>query len=347
MTLLRDLRRSRALTFLDLASLSGLPARLLAEAEYGLRSLNPQECARLATVFGLADATLLAQPAALPGQRPPAASPFPVPNATYRALVVAALAGTLAISTLRPLALPQFNLSAALPPRAAVQTVATAESLAVPQRLLPTLTPPPSPTAIALRQETAREELALIPTTEAFRIPNPTATPTIAATVPAVAPAVPTAASAFPLTAAGPLGCPVQTAAGRVVITQGYGVGTHAPADIWGAVDLAVDSNGDGWAEPDATRNALVVATIGGTVQVNLDSWPGGNHVWIEDAGSGWATGYAHLAVVFVGSGQQVTPGTILGMVGSTGMSSGPHLDYQVWHGGVNIDPTNLVSGCE
>jgi hypothetical protein len=47
-----------------------------------------------------------------------------------------------------------------------------------------------------------------------------------------------------------PFGCPVHPLKGKVIMTQGYGVGTHAPASIWGAVDLAVDSNGDGNADP-------------------------------------------------------------------------------------------------
>ena len=55
-----------------------------------------------------------------------------------------------------------------------------------------------------------------------------------------------------------PLGLP------NTVMTQGYGVGSHAPANIWGAVDLAVDGNGDGQADPDGTFGTPVYATHDG-----------------------------------------------------------------------------------
>jgi murein DD-endopeptidase MepM/ murein hydrolase activator NlpD len=152
-------------------------------------------------------------------------------------------------------------------------------------------------------------------------------------------------APAFLLSEAGPLGCPVQPAAGRVVITQGYGVGSHAPAETWGAVDLAVDGNGDGYAEPGASWYAPVVATHDGIVTASLDSYPAGNHVWVNEPAGVWRSGYAHLAIVTVASGQFVRAGEQIGMIGSSGVSSGPHLDYQVWRGGTNIDPTSLV-GC-
>jgi murein DD-endopeptidase MepM/ murein hydrolase activator NlpD len=144
------------------------------------------------------------------------------------------------------------------------------------------------------------------------------------------------AAPAFVLTEAGPMGCPVRPTAGRVVMTQGYGVGTHAPADIWGAIDLAVEGNS--WYQP-------IVATHDGHVTVTLDSYPAGNHVWVNEPGGVWRTGYSHLAVVTVAGGQFVRAGEQIGLMGSSGVSTGPHLDYQVWRGGVNVDPTWLV-GC-
>lgn len=140
-----------------------------------------------------------------------------------------------------------------------------------------------------------------------------------------------------------PQGNPLQ--APNAVVTQGYGVGTHAPAAIWGAVDLAVDGDGDGYAEPGASWYAPVVATHDGNVRVTLDSYPGGNHVWVMEPGGVWRTGYAHLALVMVTSGQFVRAGEVIGLLGNTGLASGPHLDYQVWRGDTNLDPTWLV-GC-
>jgi murein DD-endopeptidase MepM/ murein hydrolase activator NlpD len=130
-----------------------------------------------------------------------------------------------------------------------------------------------------------------------------------------------------------------------VVTTQGYSVGTHAPASIWGAVDLAIDADGDGNAEPDSTRNLPILATHSGVAQVTLDSWPGGNFVRVVDEQAGWSSAYAHLDAVFVTEGQAIPAGTTIGAVGSTGMTSGPHLHYEVWHGAENVDPSGLV-GC-
>jgi murein DD-endopeptidase MepM/ murein hydrolase activator NlpD len=183
------------------------------------------------------------------------------------------------------------------------------------------------------------------------------AAPTLAQTAPAGAAALP-ALSTPPIPAqggpslpmaeitdAGPVGCPVQPTQGRVVLTQGYGVGSHAPAAIWGAVDLAVDGDGDGRADPAASWDAPIVATHGGTVEVALNSDPAGNHVWVNDLGGIWRTGYSHLDSVTVQTGQVVQAGEEIGRMGSTGRASGPHLDYQVWQSGVNRDPTTLV-GC-
>lgn len=139
-----------------------------------------------------------------------------------------------------------------------------------------------------------------------------------------------------------PEGNPLQ--APNTVMTQGYGVGTHAPAEIWGAVDLAIDGDGDGAADPDGSWNQPVYATHSGVVTVTPDSHPAGNHVWIVN--DEYRTGYAHLSGFAVSTGQAVRRGDLIGYLGSTGMSSGPHLDYQVWvkQGGawVNVNPLDF-----
>lgn len=166
--------------------------------------------------------------------------------------------------------------------------------------------------------------------------PDPAEPPTTRTAPPAIPPATGNSE---------PYGCPVRPISGAVVMTQGYGVGTHAPAEIWGAVDLAIDGDGDGIAEVKASWYAPIVATHDGTVTVTLNSHPAGNHVWIDEPNGIWRTGYSHLAEVTVISGQFVQAGEQIGLMGSTGMSSGPHLDYQVWQNGVNVDPTSYI-GC-
>jgi len=69
------------------------------------------------------------------------------------------------------------------------------------------------------------------------------------------------------------------------------------------------------------------------------------NFVRVVDEQAGWSTAYAHLETVFVTEGQAIPAGATLGIVGSTGMTSGPHLHYEVWHGGENVDPSGLI-GC-
>lgn len=134
--------------------------------------------------------------------------------------------------------------------------------------------------------------------------------------------------------AGNPLGLP------NVVLTQGYGVGSHAPAAIWGGVDLAIDGNGDGEAEPGSTLGQPIYATHAGIAHVKPDTWPGGNYLAIE--GEHYKTAYAHLKEYAVQEGQPVARGQVIGFVGSTGQSSGPHLHYEVWQDGVNVNPLDF-----
>jgi hypothetical protein len=328
MSPLRTLRTSRSLTFLDLARLADIPARTLAEAEYGLGTLSWGEWERLALVLGVGSADIA------PPRRPQARA-LALPGslaAGAPTLAALALATTLATATLQG-QLPQMRLPAMPIPQLSLDApTADAANALGPLRLSP---------AAPLSLSATQANLAAI--AERAAAPRePIAPALLLAPTPAQpAPATPQ----FQLTAAGPSGCPVRPSAGHVVITQGYGVGSHAPTDVWGAVDLAVDTDGDGYAEPGSSWYAPVVATHTGTVRVDLDTYPAGNHVWVSDEASGWRTGYSHLAIITVISGQHVRAGEVIGMVGSSGTSSGPHLDYQVWKGEVNVDPTGLV-GC-
>lgn len=132
-----------------------------------------------------------------------------------------------------------------------------------------------------------------------------------------------------------PWGNPTDTTA--AVMTQGYGTGTHAPAMIWGAIDIAIDSDGDGQADPQGSEGAPIYATHRGIIKLAPNSVPAGNHIWV--LGDHYKTGYSHLKTFAVQNGQQVERGTLIGYMGSTGQASGPHLDYQIWKDGVNQNP--------
>lgn len=66
-----------------------------------------------------------------------------------------------------------------------------------------------------------------------------------------------------------------------------------------------------------------------------------GNHVVI-DHGYGYQTIYAHMSQINVRKGQKVKRGDILGVVGNSGTSTGPHLHYEVLKNGHKINPVNF-----
>ena len=67
-----------------------------------------------------------------------------------------------------------------------------------------------------------------------------------------------------------------------------------------------------------------------------------GNMVEI-DHGNGLATRYAHMSETLVEEGQQVDKGAVLGRLGSTGRSTGPHLHYEVRVDGEPVDPERYL----
>ncbi|WP_249276553.1 M23 family metallopeptidase [Sphingomonas baiyangensis] len=58
--------------------------------------------------------------------------------------------------------------------------------------------------------------------------------------------------------------------------------------------------------------------------------------------GQGLATGYGHMSRIAVRSGTRVSKGDVIGYVGSTGLSTGPHLHYELWRNGAPINPTSV-----
>ncbi len=60
---------------------------------------------------------------------------------------------------------------------------------------------------------------------------------------------------------------------------------------------------------------------------------------------NGYNTLYAHLSALEVARGQVVRQGDVVGMSGSSGTSTGPHLHYEVWHDGQLLDPRPSMDG--
>ena len=72
-----------------------------------------------------------------------------------------------------------------------------------------------------------------------------------------------------------------------------------------------------------------------------LDYGSGYGHNVIVDHGFGYQTIYAHMSKILVKKGQKVKRGDILGEVGNSGLSTAPHLHYEVVRNGQKVDPIN------
>ncbi len=81
-----------------------------------------------------------------------------------------------------------------------------------------------------------------------------------------------------------------------------------------------------------------IVAADGGTV-ILAGSHGGYGTTVVIDHGGGLSTLYAHQSSLNVSHGQKVTRGAVIGYVGSTGLSTGPHLHFEVRMGGRPVDP--------
>lgn len=89
-----------------------------------------------------------------------------------------------------------------------------------------------------------------------------------------------------------------------------------------------------------ANTGTPVYATGNGTV--TSSGWESGYGITIEiEHGFGYQTRYAHLSKTQVRRGQKVKRGEIIGLVGSTGKSTGPHLHYEVVNKGRKVNPVN------
>jgi len=66
-----------------------------------------------------------------------------------------------------------------------------------------------------------------------------------------------------------------------------------------------------------------------------------GNFIKLSSGGN-IATGYGHLSRILVRSGERVSRGQLIGAVGSTGLSTGPHLHWEVWKNGISVNPRSM-----
>ena len=117
-------------------------------------------------------------------------------------------------------------------------------------------------------------------------------------------------------------------------LTSGYGMRNHP------VLGGRRQHNGVDLAAPHGTP---VYATADG--RVGMAQWYSsyGNYVQIEHGGA-LQTRYAHLSSYTVQEGEMVRKGDLIGYVGSTGRSTGPHLHYEVRVDGIAVDPTPYMT---
>jgi murein DD-endopeptidase MepM/ murein hydrolase activator NlpD len=88
-----------------------------------------------------------------------------------------------------------------------------------------------------------------------------------------------------------------------------------------------------------APQGTPIYATADGVISVSGNKGNGyGNHVVINH-GYGYETLYGHMVKVKLSPGQKISRGEVIGWVGSTGKSTGPHCHYEVHKNGNKIDP--------
>ncbi|WP_165356538.1 M23 family metallopeptidase [Sphingosinicella sp. BN140058] len=92
-----------------------------------------------------------------------------------------------------------------------------------------------------------------------------------------------------------------------------------------------------------AAAGTPIVATMDG--RVSAAGWHGGygRQVRVDHPG-GLASSYSHMREIAVTPGTLVRQGQLLGYVGSSGLSTGPHLHFELLRGGVPVDPLSIVA---
>jgi murein DD-endopeptidase MepM/ murein hydrolase activator NlpD len=81
-----------------------------------------------------------------------------------------------------------------------------------------------------------------------------------------------------------------------------------------------------------------VAADSGVVIHAGWDNTGYGNMVMIDHQ-NGYKTLYGHLSVISVTVGQHVNKGDVIGRMGSTGHSTGPHTHFEIWQNGVRVNP--------
>lgn len=137
---------------------------------------------------------------------------------------------------------------------------------------------------------------------------------------------------------------------GGLAINASYqqpSIDTRTVDSVQSPVNFAAESRGFSWFHTGAdlvanTGTPVFPIMEGRVIAVNHDFLGYGNHVIIKHVDS-YESLYGHLSKIDVHVGQKVVLSTKIGEVGSTGLSTGPHLHLEIHQNGVLVNPADLV----
>ncbi|MEA4965012.1 MAG: peptidoglycan DD-metalloendopeptidase family protein [Oscillospiraceae bacterium] len=135
--------------------------------------------------------------------------------------------------------------------------------------------------------------------------------------------------TASPSAGSGTFICPLSTC----VVTSPYGYRVHPITGVYkfhSGVDLS------------AASGTPIYATASGTVSITSYDSSSGNYVMISHSG-GFASAYMHMTYYIVSVGDYVTQGQVIGYVGTTGASTGPHLHFMIYYNGATVNPMDYI----
>lgn len=92
-----------------------------------------------------------------------------------------------------------------------------------------------------------------------------------------------------------------------------------------------------------ASSGTPIVATRSGKVTLATYDWSAGYYVTIDHQ-DGFSSKYLHMTHYIVSAGQYVEQGQVIGYVGSTGTSTGPHLHFSILYNGSHVNPANYIN---
>lgn len=117
-------------------------------------------------------------------------------------------------------------------------------------------------------------------------------------------------------------------------VKDGYGVNRSRGGILQGRIHLGIDILRE--------KGAKVYSTSKGVVITTSRDRKAGNYVVIYH-GYGVCSVYMHLSQILVKPGQTVDTNTVIGLVGSTGLSTGPHLHFGISINNIYVDPTTFL----